>query len=535
MAAVEMPSWPTVFTAVLAAVFGWQIWSRIRARWLHDLHKIPGPTSLPVIGNAPQLFMRSIHINYARWAKQFGSIYKFSILSDVFVVISDPQEVLRLTSRQEDVPKWHEGYRTIKQRAPYYNILGTPDEEEWKHVRRTTNVAFSPNNIRQSFPLVHDMSLRTADLMAELCRKGSVEVDGLLSRMIAEIFMKWAYDEELHALELVTNPDGTTALAPNMFLQRVRIQLKQMGRQFSNPLYDVLLKTCPWLPTARQEAANHRAVDQGEDDLAGRIRAKGFQPETNTSLWACLGRLKNYKDGTPIHPYTLATNIGLFMFAGHDTTAHTISWTLFELAAHMDIQAEVRKELMAAGLAPTLEKPETRPLKFGDLTSLPVLEAVVKESMRLHPVVSAGTARQAPRDMIVGGYRIPKGTPLIMPSIAAHLSPLNFTQPDEFLPARWLTGTDTTKTYDTRYPDATPTGNKHNTAASWNPFSFGPRACPGKELALLETRTALALLIARFHFSLPDGVQREAFIKEEQVWEITLQVKRGLVLNVTPV
>lgn len=34
-----------------------------------------------------------------------------------------------------------------------------------------------------------------------------------------EIFMKWAYDEELHALELVTNPDGTTALAPNMFLQ----------------------------------------------------------------------------------------------------------------------------------------------------------------------------------------------------------------------------------------------------------------------------------------------------------------------------
>ena len=72
--------------------------------------------------------------------------------------------------------------------------------------------------------------------------------------------------------------------------------------------------------------------------MAGRIRAKGFQQETNTSLWACLGRLKNYKDGTPIHPYTLATNIGLFMFAGHDTTAHTISWTLFELAANLDIQ-----------------------------------------------------------------------------------------------------------------------------------------------------------------------------------------------------
>lgn len=62
MAAVEMPSWPTVLTAVLTAAFGWQIWSRIRARWQHDLHKLPGPISLPFIGAAPQLFMRPLHI-----------------------------------------------------------------------------------------------------------------------------------------------------------------------------------------------------------------------------------------------------------------------------------------------------------------------------------------------------------------------------------------------------------------------------------------------------------------------------------------
>ena len=59
--------------------------------------------------------MTAVTQNYALWAKQFGSVYKFSILSDVFVVISDPQEMLRLTSKQENVPKWHEGYRTIKQ------------------------------------------------------------------------------------------------------------------------------------------------------------------------------------------------------------------------------------------------------------------------------------------------------------------------------------------------------------------------------------------------------------------------------------
>lgn len=62
MTATELPSWATVLTAVLAAAVGWQVWSWIRARRLYDVHKIPGPTSLPLLGNVHQLLMRSIHI-----------------------------------------------------------------------------------------------------------------------------------------------------------------------------------------------------------------------------------------------------------------------------------------------------------------------------------------------------------------------------------------------------------------------------------------------------------------------------------------
>ena len=85
------------------------------------------------------------------------------------------------------------------------------------------------------------------------------------------------------------------------------------------------------------------------------------------------------------------------------------------------------------------------------------------------------------------------------------------------------------------YPDATPAGNRCNLAASWNPFSTGPRNCIGQALALAELRTVLAVLLSNFIFELPEGVQREKFIEEEEVWWVTLQAKHGLPLKVTPI
>ena len=77
---------------------------------------------------------------------------------------------------------------------------------------------------------------------------------------------------------------------------------------------------------------------QTEDALAERICQRGVQPESNTNLWACLGRLISYKDGGPLPRDTLAANVGVFFAAGYETTAHAITWALFELAADQSIQ-----------------------------------------------------------------------------------------------------------------------------------------------------------------------------------------------------
>ena len=77
---------------------------------------------------------------------------------------------------------------------------------------------------------------------------------------------------------------------------------------------------------------------QSEDELANLFRKRGLQPLSNTSLWACLGRLVNYKDGTPVSHDSLAANTGFFMVAGYETTAHLITWALLELAADPPLQ-----------------------------------------------------------------------------------------------------------------------------------------------------------------------------------------------------
>lgn len=82
---------------------------------------------------------------------------------------------------------------------------------------------------------------------------------------------------------------------------------------------------------------------------------------------------------------------------------------------------------------------------------------------------------------------------------------------------------------------ASPAGNSSDLFHSFNAFSCGPRNCIGQDLARLEFRTALMILLSRFQFTLPPNVDPAKFVAEEQVCMVTLQPRHGLPLCVTPV
>ncbi|KAA6427914.1 MAG: cytochrome P450 [Trebouxia sp. A1-2] len=474
--------WMLLLGSLLAGAAGLLIWRFARSRILYDLHKIPGPVGWPLLGNTMDIIgSKSLHFH---------------------------------------------------QRAPHYSLLGTPDYEEWKSFRKTCSLAFSPDNMRKAYPKIYQSILQGSAAVQQICKHGLVDVSSLAMRLTAEVIGVFGFEQEYHALKVETGSDGKPRFTHQPFLENVRVQLDWSALTFGSPWYKLLYAVMPWLAGARQVRNGIQGVRQNEDNLAHEFKKRGVQPLDNTSLWACLGRLIDYKDGKPAHHDSLAMNTGLFFVADYETTAHTITFALLELASH---KAErVRQELDAAGLVPTAQQLQPRDLQFADLSKLPVLESVIKETLRLHPTGPLGTFRITDRDMIIGGYRVPKDTPVQLPPYPMHLSCANFVQPHKFWPERWAQQMPAFSP-DKEHPDATPAGNCRNLSASWNAFSCGPKNCIGQALALTEARTALAVLVANFHFDLPEGFSRDQFVKHEQVWRITLQPMSQLHLKITPV
>ena len=77
---------------------------------------------------------------------------------------------------------------------------------------------------------------------------------------------------------------------------------------------------------------------QAEDMKVESIRNRGVQPDSNTQVWACLSRLVDYRDGSHLCNTAIAAQVAVIVVAGFETTAHTITWALFELAANQHLQ-----------------------------------------------------------------------------------------------------------------------------------------------------------------------------------------------------
>jgi len=139
--------------------------------------------------------------------------------------------------------------------------------------------------------------------------------------------------------------------------------------------------------------------------------------------------------------------------------------------------------------------PPGTPLTSAHLAALPYTDAVWKESLRLFPPAPLGTVRKLEADLRLpsDGSIIPAGTTIELPVFPVHRNGAAYPRPEAFDPTRWL-------------PAAAPGGERHTPAdrrtarAHFMPFSAGPRACPGQNMAAVEAKTVLATLLRRFRF-----------------------------------
>jgi cytochrome P450 len=172
-------------------------------------------------------------------------------------------------------------------------------------------------------------------------------------------------------------------------------------------------------------------------------------------------------DGTGFREDELISEAATLFVAGHETMAKTLMWALFVLERHPAALADVLDEVDGAlgGRTITAE----------DIPKMPLMDRVIKETMRVFPAVPITFPRVPAEDTDLGGRRLPKGANIIVSPFATHHDPALYPEPERFRPERWETIKPSTYEY--------------------LPFGAGPRTCVGAAFAQQALRLMLPTIL----------------------------------------
>ena len=182
------------------------------------------------------------------------------------------------------------------------------------------------------------------------------------------------------------------------------------------------------------------------------------------------------------------------VLGGTGTTTSTVEWTIAELLKHPNTLNKVQQELTkVVGLNNKVEESHLRELTY--------LNAVIKETLRLHPPAPFLIPRYPSQSTTIGGYEIPQGTKVFVNIWAIHRDPSVWDNPLEFRPERFLVNSN---------PSGGHKFNLNSGNGEFNlPFGSGRRVCPGIPLADRLVAYLVATLLHLFEWKVPHGTELE--------------------------
>ena len=369
------------------------------------------------------------------------------------------------------------------------NVL-TTEGPDWERQRRLLTPAFSPKRMAGYMGLMRDaIDASLADeLPAQVGEEAVVDADFLTTRITMDVILRTLFS---HA----------TSHAEAM---RLSVAIRALTRQSMREVFWAWVPPA-WLPhpgrAAKQASlrvlhgliAEHIAARTGRDagkengDVLDHLLAARDEASTGA--------------GATLSAQEVHDNCVLLFAAGFDTASSALTWWLGLMATQPEVAQRVRSEVAAA-------RAENAGLDA--LARLPLLNATIKEAMRLYSPSTALFNRVALRDVVIDGTPIRKGTLAVVPIWHLHRDPRSFPEPERFLPERFL-------------PGAPPTPR-----GAYLPFGAGPHFCLGQHFATVEMALVAAHVIERFDLALADG---DAL--PEPVVDLALKPKQPLNLRFT--
>jgi cytochrome P450 len=422
---------------------------------------LPGPPGLPLVGNAHQIRLPHFHEQLEAWREQYGDAYRLRIWTRKFVVIADPQLA---TEALRDRPGTFGRTARVSSAATELGFGGlfAANGERWRRQRPMVMAAFDPGHIRRYFPALVQVAQRLARRWQRTGQAG-IPLQSDLMRYTVDVIAGLAFGTDINTLE----GDGDVI---QQHMDKILPML--FGRTLAPFPYWRWFKLPRDRALDRHLAAFRAAVQEFIAAARERLRDNPALRDAPANLIEAMFVARD-QPGNTLRDEDVAANVATMLLAGEDTTANTLAWMLYLLSRHRwaleRASAEVRRVLGDARV----------PTRVEQLEQLEFVEACVHETMRLKPVAPL-LLQQAARDTTLGGISIPAGTTCAFLMRAPSVDPQHFPQPLAFDPDRWL-----------REEAA---GGKRISM----PFGAGPRMCPGRYLALMEMKMAMATLLGGF-------------------------------------
>lgn len=462
------------------------------------LEQLPGPKGLPLLGNLLQLDPKRLHLVLEGWANSYGSLYSFRAGPRRTVVVGDPaltDQILR--ARPDD-------YRRIGRIETVLTELNLPgvfsaEGAAWRSQRRLLMQALSSRRITAFYPTLSQVLRRLHQRWQRAARSGvSVDVLDEFKRLTVDVTALLAFTHDVNTIEH----------DEDQLQHQLQVIFPAINRRLTAPFpYWRFLR----LPADRRTDRCIREVRARVTELIAATRQRlEAQPERRQAPSNLLEALLTETDeeGRPFSDELILGNAMQILVAGNDTTAATLAWTVHLLCEQPDAVAALREQAdRVLGDSGFPEDVEAANLLTG-------VDAIVQETLRVRSV-SPLVFLETNTDVVLNGVAVPRGTWVIVLTRHPALSAVHFERPREFLPQRWH--------------DRLREPREASQRASI-PFGSGSRVCPGRALAMLEMRAALAMLYAGFDIERvgsPERVgERYMFIVEPVALEVKLKLRQ---------
>lgn len=426
---------------------------------------LPGPRGIPLLGNALQLSPDQMHLQLEQWAAEYGPLYTIRLGPRPHVVVSDVALVSEIMRARPET------WRRIGRLEPIFAELGcagvfTSEGAAWRPLRKLSMRALSHRHLKSFYPTVEVITERLHHRWKRAAAAGEV-VD------LVEDLRRFAVDVTT-LLTLGHDPNSIDS-DDDVIQRNLEVVFPTVSRRLNS-----VVPYWRWfrLPADRRvdsavaevQAWLHGLVEQARS----RLESDPARAERPANFIEAMIAARDDQD-EPFPDDTIVGNAMTILLGGEETTAFSIAWAVHHLCESPETVEALRREVdEQLGDNPI-------PRDFRVANGLVWPGAIANEAMRLRHLTPI-QGFEANLDTSLGDVAVPKGTAVFALLRPSAIDEKNFTDAKDFRPERWVSDEP---------------GRKHEISAHM-PFGTGPRICPGRSLALLESRLVLATLYKNF-------------------------------------